>query len=161
RQAQLARGRQAVEAAQLVLNGAPASSLDAIAQGWYAPRTLLAAAAWDTAVKDDRLQNARQHLVPGLRAYLQARDVCPLMAEPQMRLAANAAYLQKADPRAAYLARAKRIVTNDAELYFLFGLQELLDGQLDGSASSWARSLEISDQYLITILDLSKNIIKP
>jgi O-antigen ligase/tetratricopeptide (TPR) repeat protein len=149
-QSRLARGRQALEATQLILNAGPAL-----------PVVPLATAGWDSAVLDERQQSARQHLLPALRAYLQARDVCPLMAEPQMRLAANVSYLQKADPRAAYLARAKRIVTNDAELYFLFGLQELLDGQKEASARSWARSLEISDQYLITILDLSKNMLPP
>ena len=56
-------------------------------------------------------------------------DVCPLMARPHIRLAANQPYLTKADPRTAYLDRAKRLVTNDAELWFLFGAQEYLDGQ--------------------------------
>jgi tetratricopeptide (TPR) repeat protein len=161
RQAQLARGRQEVEAAQLVLNGAPASPQNALAQGWYAPRGAIAGAAWDAAVQKDRVENARQHLVPALQAYLQARDVCPLMAEPHVRLAANAPYLQKADPRTAYLDRAKRIVTNDAELWFLFGVQELLDGNTVGTAQSWHRSLEVSDQYLMTILELSKNMLRP
>ena len=78
------------------------------------------------------------------------------MARPHIRLAANHPYLQKADPRTAYLDRAKRLVTNDPELWFLFGAQEYLDGQYPRAAQSWRRSLELSNQYLPSILGWGK-----
>lgn len=63
--------------------------------------------------------------------------------------------------RAKYLDRAKRIVTNDVELWFIFGLLELLDGDRERAAQSWHRSLELSDRYLPNILDLGKPTLGP
>ncbi len=47
---------------------------------------------------------ARDLLVPGLRAYLQARDACPVLCEVQLGIAAHVADLASADPQRAICA---------------------------------------------------------
>src|SRR5262249_10566829 len=91
---------------------------------------------------------ARRHLAPALRHYLQARDLGPLMARPHVRLAASAGRLGKADTRQAYLRRAQRLRPYDADLWFIRGLQDLLDGRHEEAWLSWRRSLECSDRHL-------------
>lgn len=57
-----------------------------------------------------------EQLGAALRHYLQARDRCPLLPMPQMRIGFYASSLAKADPRRAYFDRAKFLVPADAEL---------------------------------------------
>ncbi|MBL8797520.1 MAG: O-antigen ligase family protein, partial [Planctomycetia bacterium] len=154
RQAELTRARRAADAAAQVLAGAPWPA--PLPRGGVVPHSRIGAAAWTAAAADENRQLVREHLVPALQAYLQARDACPLMAKPHIRLAANAQYLRQADTRTVYLDRAKRVVTNDAELYFLFGTQELISGQRDRAVQSWRRSLELGDQYLPAMLQLGR-----
>jgi O-antigen ligase/Flp pilus assembly protein TadD len=155
RRAELDRGGQAVEAAQWVLRGAGVPLAPA-PLGQFGTFPGSGTASWDASAIDLRVANARSHLLPGLATYLRARDVCPLLAWPQVRVAANVNYLAKADPRAAYLERAKRVITNDPNLWFLFGAVELVDGQKHEAARSWRRALELSDQNLLAILSLGK-----
>jgi len=155
KQAELTRGRRASDAAQLVLAGMP--NLGPLPAGFSVPHGRLSAAAWNAAAANEMREARRNHLAPALQAYLQARDACPLMAKPHVRLAANVQSLRQADPRSVYLDRAKRVVTNDAELWFLFGAQELFDRQPDRAVQSWRRSLELGDQYLPAILQLGKD----
>jgi O-antigen ligase/tetratricopeptide (TPR) repeat protein len=94
----------------------------------------------------------RKHLVPALRHYLLARDLCPLLDKPHVRLAANVDRLARAEPRQAYLDRAKRLLTADPDLWYICGLQELLDGRREQAWGSWRRSLECSAANLPAIL---------
>jgi tetratricopeptide (TPR) repeat protein len=95
---------------------------------------------------------AHRYLVPALRHYLVARDLCPLMAKPHVRLGASVEWLQGAEPRSVYLRRAKRVLPRNAELWYLVGTLELLDHQDDKAWKSWRRSLELSQVYLPPIL---------
>jgi tetratricopeptide (TPR) repeat protein len=120
-----------------------------------APAGAVATAAWLGVVAaarepggaaDEEL--ARRYLTPALRHYLQARDSCPLLVAPQVRLAALRDWLGGADTRRAYLERAARLRPSDAEIWYLAGAQQLLDGERARARQSWRRSLECSDAFL-------------
>jgi tetratricopeptide (TPR) repeat protein len=132
----------------------------------------MAGAAWNVASREAQLTATRRHMVPALRHCLEARAACPLMARPHILLAANVPYLTRSEPALAHLNRAKELVTNDPQMWFLFGFQELLAGQVEQArgdvahaellfrqaCASWRRSLELSDQHLTLILDLGQGL---
>ena len=99
----------------------------------------------------------REHLYPALRQFALARDLCPLLAQPQLMLANYRPRFQKADPRRAYLDRAQMLVTNDPVLYFLFGLEYFLEGEVDSAAASWRRSLELGKNEMPAIFEVTKS----
>jgi O-antigen ligase len=100
----------------------------------------------DEAARDDAPLRAALH------HYLRARDLCPTAAKPHFRIAVNRKYFARAEPRAAYLERAKALAPYDAELWYLCGIQEAADGRLGPAAASWRRALELTDRYLLSIL---------
>gem|GEM_PF-2332642 len=102
-----------------------------------------------------------KHLVPGLRHTLAARDSSPLLGEAHVDLAANASALESGDSPDVYLQRAKRLVPYDAEVWFLFGLQELLENKQDQAWSSFRRSLELSDVFLKEIAGAGLDALGP
>jgi tetratricopeptide (TPR) repeat protein len=95
---------------------------------------------------------ARRYLVPALRNYLVSRDLCPMIAKAQLQIAANDGWFARADPRGAYLARARRSFPSSAEMWYLVGALELQGGNNDQAWSDWRRSLAISTEYLDPIL---------
>jgi tetratricopeptide (TPR) repeat protein len=104
---------------------------------------------------------AQAHLLPGLRQYIAARDLCPLAARPHLRIAAHREWLARADARTDYLDRAASLVPWDPELWYLRGVQEVADGRQEQACRSWHRCLELSDQYLEPILDRSRAVFEP
>jgi hypothetical protein len=104
---------------------------------------------------------SREHLGPGLRHCLLARDLCPLLARPQVRLADYANRLAAGDTRGDYLRRAKTLVPFDPEIWYFSGLQELLDGRGDEAWASWHRSLELSDLRLPDIVRHAAAVLTP
>jgi uncharacterized protein (TIGR02996 family) len=158
---QLLRGRQAVEIAQFVLAGAPSSPLAGLPGEFGKPNGGIAGTAWSLVVVDGQKELARRDLTPALHASLQARDLCPLMFPAHLRLAIYASEFDKADPRSSYLDRTKRLVTNNSQLWFMFGQRELLDGQRTNAAQSWRRSLELGDSYLLQVVDLGRDSLGP
>jgi tetratricopeptide (TPR) repeat protein len=104
---------------------------------------------------------SRRHLVPGLQHCLLARDLCPLLAPPQVKLADYADKLAAGDARRDYLRRAKALVPFDPELWYFSGLQELLDGQQDEAWASWRRCLELSGRRLPEIVRASAGLLPP
>jgi len=101
------------------------------------------------------------HLGPALRHFLRSRDVCPLRAEAHMEIAEYVDKFEKAEPREAYLDRAKFLCPADAELWKRCGSFELADGRPDQAWTSWRRSLELSDSHLPEILDRSAGHLSP
>jgi O-antigen ligase/tetratricopeptide (TPR) repeat protein len=104
---------------------------------------------------------AQAHIPPALRHYVQARNLCPLVAKPHVRIAANLRWFQRAEPRSAHLDRAKRLLPADEQLWYLCGVQELLDGQSDQAWRSWRHCLDLSDRYLAPILARSAPLLAP
>jgi O-antigen ligase len=102
-----------------------------------------------------------RYLGPALRHYLRARDSCPLLLVPQMRLADLRDHLDGGDPRRAYLERATRLRPSDAEIWYLAGAQELQDGEPERAWQSWRRSLECSESFLGEIVRGSSGALGP
>jgi tetratricopeptide (TPR) repeat protein len=106
-------------------------------------------------------RKARQYLEAAARNYLAARDLCPVWARPQVKLAALADKLGNADPRPAYLERARRLRPSAAELWYLGGLEELLAGRPASAAASWHNSLKCSDRYFDEIVRRGSRVLSP
>jgi tetratricopeptide (TPR) repeat protein len=145
------------EAGQAALAFAPAWLPGSAAQALLAP-----VAGWGTGTMGWKLSAAREqerltqaHLLPALRWFVEARDRCPLLSKPHVRIAANVDQFQKADRVGAYLQRAKLLASDDPELWFVVGQQELLDDQPDQAWRSWRRCLELSGDYLPEIVSMS------
>lgn len=88
-----------------------------------------------------------------LEHYIAARDLCPLLPVPHLRIAQDLAKLQVADPMSFYLQRAKILAPADPQLWYLCGKMELAAGHDDEARRSWRRCLELSDRFLSTIVD--------
>ncbi len=100
------------------------------------------------------------HLVPAVRAYIRARNDCPLLEEPHRALARYHYLLEKADDRAAYLKRAKFLAPGVPLVWYECGLEEM-DDQPAQAIASWRRCLELSDKQLPLILDECRRRFKP
>src|SRR5262249_47452943 len=61
---------------------------------------------------------ARRHLEPALGHLLQARDACPLLADAHLQIGINVDQFRQAEPRRAYLERAKRLAPDDPEQWY-------------------------------------------
>jgi O-antigen ligase/tetratricopeptide (TPR) repeat protein len=104
---------------------------------------------------------AHRHLVPALRHLLRARDLCPLLPQPHVRLAANVRVLARADSRLTYLERALFVARTDPWLWYLCGLQELAESNRERAWKDWRHSLDLSDRYLALIVEQSARILGP
>lgn len=106
---------------------------------------------------DRRLSNDANRLndsiIPGMRHMIEARNDCVLLARPQMRLAANARYLYRADPPEVYWARAERLAPSDQDFWYLRGLYALRENKLEDAWTFWRRSLQLSQRHLKSIVD--------
>ncbi len=101
---------------------------------------------------EERHQAEERYLLPGLAHYVQARDLCPLSARANLRLAAHRSAFSNAATRAVYVARAEHVLPSDPELYYLAGSLELADGERRQAIASWRRSLQLSDAYQTPIV---------
>jgi tetratricopeptide (TPR) repeat protein len=50
------------------------------------------------------------------------------------------------------------LVTNEPVLYFLFGLEEYMDGEVDRACASWRRSLELGSDHLPSLLEVTHKV---
>jgi tetratricopeptide (TPR) repeat protein len=106
-------------------------------------------------------QFTQLHLGAALLHFLRSRDVCPLRAEAHMAIAEYVDKFEKAEPREAYLERAKSLCPDDPDLWKRCGSFELADGLPDQAWASWRRSLELSHTYLPEILSQSAQRLSP
>ena len=107
------------------------------------------------------LAGAQRQLEAALQHTVHARNLCPIMAEPNTRLAAHCEVFAKADSKSAYMNRAKRLAPADAQLWYLCGLQELTDGQAETAWESWRQSLQLSEVGLTRVLDRALAVLTP
>jgi tetratricopeptide (TPR) repeat protein len=150
------------DAARLVSDlAAPCSPLLAeqsiltIAEGW-----VITSAAGEELSHLEAKSSIRADLVPALRCFLKARDLCPLLPEPQRLLANDADKLERADARLTYLERAVFVVPYDPGLWYVCG-EEWLEKEPDRTWKYWQRSLELSDVCLSPILEASAAHLAP
>jgi hypothetical protein len=146
------------DVAQVVADPALRSSFGgtpALAPGW-----MVTAEYRKKLAKKDEGQLSREYLVPALRCFLLARELCPLLPEPHRLLASNADKLERADARSAYIERAAFVVPYDPALWYLCG-EDLLERQPDRAWRYWQRSLALSDVYLPLVLEKSTAHLSP
>ena len=134
--------RNPFAAAQVVQAGAGQTLPAPLVEAWGLPGApVVPTATWELSIAADRERNMREHLLPALQAYILTRNLCPLSPEPHMRIADYILAFARADARAAYLYRAKQLKSTDPGLWFMAGVQELIDGQRGRATQSWQRSL--------------------
>jgi tetratricopeptide (TPR) repeat protein len=149
-------GSQAV--AELALAAVPPSAASPLLVASSAQR--LAESAEKEITPDEEAPLVGRHLLPALRHFIQARDLCPLLPEPHRCLADHADKLHRGDRRLAYLERAAWVVPSDPVLWYLLG-EEHLESQPGRTWESWRRSLELSGQYLGPIVHKSAEALGP
>jgi tetratricopeptide (TPR) repeat protein len=128
----------------------PAAALTAVATGFEPIQSF---GAQEPSLRNRKREWFEKLLIPGLEHMALARSLCPLLARPHMRFAAHADEIVRADPPAAYWARARRLSPADPSLWYYSGVQQIKDGQPEQAWASWRRSLELSSLHLDAIVD--------
>jgi O-antigen ligase len=150
--------RRALAVAEVLLIGADARPPSALLAGLVSAGSGLTASAltqeqqWEA----ENRQFDREYLIPSLRHYLLARNLCPLLDRPHIRLAAHATGMDRTDPVAVHLDRARLVVPYKAQIWYLSGLQDLEAGHQEEAWEKWHKSLECSNEYLPGILAHSR-----
>jgi tetratricopeptide (TPR) repeat protein len=163
RSARLKREAQALAAAQIVL--APVTA-DRAAPAGHPLVTSLSGAAALSAARAERIRRTEDRLagyfvVPALSDFLRARGQCPLLAKPNVQLAAYRGRLVRGDLARAYLQRASLLRPSDPQLTYLLGEQCLADGRQAEAWQSWRRSLECSDRFFPEIVARAGKVLSP
>jgi O-antigen ligase/tetratricopeptide (TPR) repeat protein len=146
--------RAARPAVLAALVGSPAA-------GFPTPAAVPAWAAVGGVHGRERERRYRPDLAAGLRAYLRARDACPLLGDAHLALAGSAYRLGSADSGTDYLRRVKLLAPGDPETWYRCGLLELNLLAPREVLASWRRCLELSDAFLGPIVDRSALLFKP
>jgi O-antigen ligase/tetratricopeptide (TPR) repeat protein len=97
-------------------------------------------------------QLAREHPGRALLHFVWARDLCPLLAQPHVRLAGYASELTRAGSPTEHLRRAQFVAPNDPRVWYVSGLEALANGRLEEAWPAFQRSLLCADEYLAEIL---------
>jgi O-antigen ligase/tetratricopeptide (TPR) repeat protein len=100
-------------------------------------------------------------LAPALDHYIQARDACPLLPQPHLRIAALRDDLVDAEPCTHYLARAKKLRPADTEVWYIAGIEELRQGDRDEAWRSWRQALRCSRHHLHDIVARTADLLSP
>jgi len=122
---------------------------------------LLTNLAWQPAIESAEQKQIQPLINTGARHLARARDLCPVFGAPQVRLAAARSAFRQADPAIKYLERAQLLVPADPELWYLGGIEAVLQNDREQAARQWKRSLECSDRFLPEILDRSAVLFGP
>jgi O-antigen ligase/tetratricopeptide (TPR) repeat protein len=98
----------------------------------------------------------REERMLALQEFLRARDACPLMSDAQQGIGvyASPVYMKRGDQAEDYFRRAKLLSPGNVKIWYECGLQELLLMHPLEAWKSWRHCLELSDIYLLEILDL-------
>jgi tetratricopeptide (TPR) repeat protein len=102
----------------------------------------------------------KDYLQPALRYFIRARNLCPLLGRPHVRLATYAATMARADSKDEYLRRAVRLLPTNENIWLECGATALKEKRYSDAWSCWRRSLECSPHYLKLILDQSSPPLK-
>lgn len=92
------------------------------------------------------------HIAPALRAARTARDLCPILPGPHLRLGSFAKSFATAEAPATHFARAKKAAPADADVRFLSGADSLARGNREEAWSDWKESLTRSGSVLPRIV---------
>ncbi len=94
----------------------------------------------------------QQWLFPGLREQIAARDRCPLLESPHLRLADKVGALTRGDSIDAYLNRVHFVLKADPNLWYLAGRIEQRNGDLAAALASWQNCLRLDASFLNRIV---------
>lgn len=98
----------------------------------------------------------RTYAAPALHHFIKARDLCPLLVRPHLRLAAYHHLLEGGGTSGQYWERAKLIAIQDPELWFSSGVFNLARGDQKEAWSDFRESLHWSNRFLSEILGQAK-----
>lgn len=96
-----------------------------------------------------------RHFRPALAHLAAARNLCPLLAHPHVRLAENRDRLAQGDSAFAYLERATRLMPSDAEIWYALGREHWKAGGIDHACAAWHTGLEKSGTRVPDIVRLA------
>jgi tetratricopeptide (TPR) repeat protein len=97
----------------------------------------------------------RNHLVPAVRCFLEARRCCPSLALPHAELASLNELLVNADPAPTYATRALRLAGNDGELIEFLAQVAVQVGDRNLASHCWRKALEASPSRWPVVADLA------
>lgn len=100
------------------------------------------------------------YLSPALQHFIEARDLCPLLVRPHLRLAAHHQLLESSGTQQDHWERAKLIAPQDPELWYYSGLYNLALGDQDKAWADFKESLRWSNRYLGEILGQTKPVLR-
>lgn len=133
-----------------------------------ATATVTTSLAWSRTASKLYPELEEKYRGPALLYTLQARNLCPLLPKAQSRLATLQDKLVAGDSRKQYLERAKRLASDDAELWYLAGSQALADAGENMNATAltdvqnnWHKSLQLSSKFMPEILTQSFLLFPP
>jgi O-antigen ligase/tetratricopeptide (TPR) repeat protein len=155
------RGRQESAVEALRVRDAAGAALAGAAPGVSGLAGLAAATAAGRLRLAAEAGAGRDELAAAAANWRRARELCPLLPAPHLRLAAHADLLPGGGSPAAHLRRASRLRPSDAEVAFLAGAEALREGEADGAWPAWRRSLAASDSHLGEVLEAVRGRLGP
>jgi tetratricopeptide (TPR) repeat protein len=96
----------------------------------------------------ERAEPGHDHLPAALRAARTARDRCPLIPGPHLRIGTFASAFAQCEVPAVHFARAKRVASFDPDVWYLSGAGALARGDRDAAWDDWRESLRRSPARL-------------
>jgi tetratricopeptide (TPR) repeat protein len=131
------------------LNGSPLALVE------FAAETIPTEARWRGYIVAREADLGKAYLAPALRYFITARDLCPLLGKPHARIATHRDLLARGDTSEQYMERVHYLRKYDPEVWYITGMLELAVGQTEMAWQSWRRSLELSDLFLMDIVNRS------
>ncbi len=125
----------------------------------------LAQAHFDAALAlgDGRLESdrAKEHVRAGLIAARTARNLCPVLPQPHLRLGIykqqqeqkQGDWFVSADPAETYFKRVKEILPLDPEAWYAAGVEAYERKAYEQAWENWRESLRLSPRQLVPILN--------
>ncbi len=104
------------------------------------------------AVEQRKNQARQKHLIPALKHYVIARDLCPLLDGPHVMIAAYRQEFTQIEPTIQYLERAQKLRPQDPEIWYLSGIEQLKAKNRKQAFECWKKSLQRSDEYCSRII---------
>ena len=95
---------------------------------------------------------AGDDVIPALKAARTARDRCPLLPGPHLRLGAYSHRMTRSEPAAVHFRRATVGGGFDPDVWYLAGSAALARGDLDAACENWRESLRRDPRRLALIV---------
>ena len=110
---------------------------------------------------DRPLSPPPEDLYPALRAARIARNLCPILPGPHLRIGSFARSFAQADPASVYFDRARKVAPADPEVWFLSGSEALASGDHDLAWTCWREALRHGTDDLPRIVKTAVRYLSP